>query len=146
MSSGFMVDESKDSTQEILVCTCFLRYDNKILILKRSDKVGTYQGKWAGVSGYIESWETAEVTALKEIREETGLGKGDISYVRTGEPVSVVDGDNCFIVHPFLFDSKTPEIKLDWEHVDYKWIEPIKIQDFDTVPLLEDALKSVLDY
>ena len=139
-----MNNDDEGSPQEILVCTCFLRYENKVLILKRSDKVGTYQDKWAGVSGYIESWETAEVTALKEIQEETGLGKGDIKLIRKGEPVSVVDGDRCFIVHPFLFESKTPEIKLDWEHVDYKWIDPSEISEFETVPSLAQVLNNVL--
>jgi len=40
--------------EEKHVVTSFLEYDNKILILRRSQAVGTYQGKWAGVSGYIE--------------------------------------------------------------------------------------------
>lgn len=139
-----MNNEDEGSPQEIQVCTCFLMHENKVLILKRSDKVGTYQGKWAGVSGYIESWETAEVTALKEIQEETGLGKGDIKFIRKGEPVTVVDGDRCFIVHPYLFESKTPEIKLDWEHVDYKWIDLSEISEFETVPLLAQVLNNVL--
>ncbi len=49
-----MNNDDEGSPQEILVCTCFLRYENKVLILKRSDKVGTYQDKCAGVSGYID--------------------------------------------------------------------------------------------
>jgi 8-oxo-dGTP pyrophosphatase MutT (NUDIX family) len=138
-----MNEKYNKQLQEVHVCTIFLKYDKKILILKRSDKVRTFQGKWAGVSGYIESWETAEVTALKEIMEETGLGKGDINFIKKGEPVSVIDDDTHFIVHPFLFESKTPEIKLDWEHVDYKWIEPKDITKFETVPLLAEVLKNV---
>ena len=137
--------EKSEYEGEIHVCTCFIRHEGKILILKRSNKVGTYQDKWAGVSGFIEAWETAEVTALKEIQEETGLGKGDIKFISKGDPLRVVDGDKCFVVHPYLFESKTPDIKLDWEHVDYKWIDPSKISDYDTVPLLDEALKTVLD-
>ena len=139
-----MTDTSECEPEEIHVCTCFLKFEDKILILKRSDKVGTYKGKWAGVSGYVETWETADVTALKEIQEETGLNKGDLRLTRKGEPVKVIDGDKCFVVHPYLFESKSPEIKIDWEHVDYKWVEPRKISEYDTVPLLEKALKKVL--
>ena len=36
------------------VVTCFLMHQGKLLVLRRSAKVRTYQGKWAGVSGYIE--------------------------------------------------------------------------------------------
>ena len=63
------------------VVTCFLIYNDRILILKRSDKVRTHRNKWAGVSGYIESGETAEETAMKEIREETGLQEKNIKLV-----------------------------------------------------------------
>ena len=139
-----MAEEPESAPHEVHVCTCFIMYEDKILILKRSNKVGTYKGKWAGVSGYIETWETADVTALKEIQEETGLGKGDIRFVRKGEFIRIVDGDKCFIVHPYLFESKKPDIKLDWEHTDYKWIEPENISEYDTVPLLEEGLKKVL--
>jgi len=53
------------------VVTCFLESDGEILILRRSRQVGSYQGKWAGVSGFIET--TADEQALVEIEEETGL-------------------------------------------------------------------------
>jgi len=37
-----------------LVLTVFIKYKDKILILKRSNKVGTYQGKWNTVTGYLD--------------------------------------------------------------------------------------------
>ncbi|ELK44964.1 translation initiation factor aIF-2B subunit alpha, partial [Haloferax sp. BAB-2207] len=36
------------------VVTVFLRHDGRVLLTRRSDAVGTYQGRWAGVSGYVE--------------------------------------------------------------------------------------------
>ena len=36
------------------VVTCILQYKNKILILKRSNKVGTYKEMWGGVAGFVE--------------------------------------------------------------------------------------------
>ena len=54
------------------VATSFLTYRGKILVLKRSGKVGSYQGAWAGVSGYVEEDEQPLDTALKEVEEETG--------------------------------------------------------------------------
>ncbi|MCD6467174.1 MAG: NUDIX domain-containing protein, partial [Methanomicrobia archaeon] len=60
------------------VVTSFLSFDNKILILKRSEKVSTYKGKWAGISGYIED-ETPLEAAQREIFEELGLKKEDIT-------------------------------------------------------------------
>jgi len=37
------------------VAICFLERDAKILILCRSEMVGSYCGKWAGISGYVET-------------------------------------------------------------------------------------------
>ena len=65
--------------------TCFLESRGQILLLCRSERVGTYQGRWAGVSGYIEG--PPDVQALVEIDEETGLhGKGDLEFISKGDP------------------------------------------------------------
>ena len=55
------------------IVTSFLKNDEKILILKRSDMVKTMKGLWAGVSGIIEQGETPLVRAKIEIFEEVGL-------------------------------------------------------------------------
>lgn len=124
------------------VVTCFLRHKDKILILKRSDKVSTSKGKWAGVSGYVEIGERPEETAFKEIREETGIENPRL--IRSGEPVYVRGGDILFQIHPFLFEVDTENIKIDWEHVEYRWIRPEEMDKYDTVPRLIETLKKVL--
>lgn len=74
------------------VVTCILLNDKgEILILKRSDKVGTYRGVWSGVSGYVEEGEVPYETAVKEIGEETGFKKENISLIKQMEPVTFVD-------------------------------------------------------
>ena len=40
--------------EERHVVTCFLEHGGEIPLLRRSQRVGTYKGRWAGVSGYIE--------------------------------------------------------------------------------------------
>ncbi|WP_455391568.1 NUDIX domain-containing protein [[Eubacterium] cellulosolvens] len=137
------MDDFEPPTQHVV--TCFLQYNNRILILKRSDKVRTHKHKWAGVSGYIEPGETDEVTAYKEIREETGLMETEVELVRKGEPIHVQDGAHIWVVHPFLFRVQTDRITIDWEHTEYKWILPDELQDFDFVVFLDHALKAVID-
>ncbi len=127
------------------VVTCFLEYNKRILILKRSDKVRTHKHKWAGVSGYIEQGETDEETALKEIREETGILEQDLELVRKGEPIHVQDGIHVWVVHPFLYKTKTNNIKIDWEHTEFRWISPDELQNYDFVVFLDHALKAVID-
>ena len=126
------------------VVTCFLMYNNRILILKRSDKVKTHKKKWAGVSGYIEPEETDDVTALKEIGEETGLVQDDIELLYKGEPIHVQDGPHVWVVHPFLFKTRTDRITIDWEHTEYRWIRPEDLKNYDFVVFLDHALAAVM--
>ena len=61
------------------IVTCFIEHNDKVLILRRSNKVGTYRGKWASVSGHIERGEDEHSRALIEIEEETKLKKSDVT-------------------------------------------------------------------
>jgi len=120
-------------------------YDEKILILKRSDKVRTHKCKWAGVSGYIEPGESAEFTAIKEINEETGLMENEVELIRRGEPIHVQDGTKVWVVHPFLFKCNSDKIRIDWEHTEYRWIMPGELKDYDFVVFLDHTLAAVID-
>jgi len=123
------------------VVTSFLFRGPKLLILKRSRKVGTYRGRWSGVSGYIEVDERPLQTAKKEILEELCLGPKDVRLVRAGKPFRVES--TPFVVHPFRFAVGHKRIRLDWEHSDFKWISPINLKDFRTVPGLLEAFARV---
>ena len=84
-------------------------YKRKILLLKRGSEVGSYQGKWAAVSGYIE--EEPEKQAYKELLKETHLRREDVSLRSKAKYITVVDKEleTKWVVHPFLLKSKTPE-------------------------------------
>ncbi len=130
--------------QEKQVVTCFLESEGEILILRRSGQVGSYQGRWAGVSGYIET--TADEQALTEIKEETSLAGEDLKLIKRGKPLPVKDDKLGvkWVVHPYLFHIKDrSKIKIDWEHKEIRWIAPKDIDNFETVPMLKEALARV---
>jgi len=126
------------------VVTCFLESNGEILILRRSEQVGSYQGKWAGVSGYIET--TADEQALVEIAEETGLSHEDLKLIKRGKPLSIKDErlGVKWVVHPYLFRIKDRgKIRIDWEHKEARWIKPEAIGNYQTVPKLKETLARV---
>jgi len=130
--------------QEKRVVTCFLESDGEILILCRSEQVGSYQGKWAGVSGYVET--TADEQALVEIEEETSLNGEDLKLVKRGKPLVIKDEKLGvkWMVHPYLFHIKDRgKIKIDWEHKETRWIDPKDIGNYQTVPMLKETLARV---
>jgi 8-oxo-dGTP pyrophosphatase MutT (NUDIX family) len=128
------------------VVTCFLKTGEKILLVKRSEKVGTYKGKWSGISGYLDEGD-ADKQAFKEIKEETNLSLNDIELIKKGELMEVLDEAKGikWIVYPYLFEVKHPEkIRLDWENTEMKWVTPQEIIFYPTVPKLKEALEKVL--
>ncbi len=127
------------------IVTCFLEHNNKVLILRRSNKVGTYKGKWASVSGHIERGEDEFSRALIEIEEETKIKRADIKLIAKSKPIIVPDKENSYFwkVYPFLFETNRSEIKIDWEHIEYKWISPSDFDSYDTVPMLHEVYKKV---
>ncbi|MFC4439623.1 MULTISPECIES: NUDIX domain-containing protein [Natrialbaceae] len=128
------------------VVTAFLRNGGKILLLRRSDAVGTYTGQWGGVSGFAEAEPEEQVWT--EIREETGL-EDDVSPVRSGRPVEFTDPDleREWVVHPSLFDCGDPDVELSEEHDAFEWVPPTEIidpeSDRETVPKLWTAYERV---
>ena len=119
--------------------------NENILILKRSDKVRTYRGYWGGIAGYVEEGEEPLDTAFKEIREETGLKDDNVELVKTVDPIEFTDfyeeEKYEWKVYPFLFRiRKEGKIKIDWEHISYKWIKPSDIDKFQSVPRLREIV------
>ena len=130
------------------VVTCFLTRGGKILVLRRSGQVGTYPGMWAGVSGFVEGEEAPESRAWVEILEETGIDAKRLDLLKRGEALTVMDPDleRHWIVHPFLFRvAEGASVRLDWEHLESKWIDPGDLESLETVPDLAEAFRRVGD-
>ncbi len=115
------------------VITVFVEKDGKILLLKRSEKVGSYRYKWAGISGYQEF--EAVLQARKEIDEETEM---EAEFISKGDPILVRYKNKVWKITPMLFKTEG-EPRLNWENSDYRWVEPELIKDMDTVPKLWEA-------
>lgn len=134
------------------VVTCFLeRVDEqspRILIVKRSQLVGSYHGHWAGISGFVEPNVTPDQQAYVEIGEETSLLPEQVQMLRRGKVVEYRDEElgRHFYIHPFLFRVFTPEhIKTDWEASEMRWIQPSELLQYETVPKLPEAFASAIN-
>lgn len=125
------------------VVSCLVQSGGKTLILKRSESVGSWQGKWAAVSGYIEEGETPTDTAFKEMKEELSVERPTL--VRRGSPIVTRKEGIVWVSHPFLFalDDGDSDIKIDWEHADFRWITLDELPGFDTVPGLGRMLSAL---
>ncbi len=133
------------------VVTCFLlRTDEnmrRMLIVERSPQVGSYHGRWAGISGFLEPDVTPDEQAYTEIHEETALQRNQVRLLKRGTIVEHIDEElgRHFYIHPFLFEVFTPDaIRTDWEASRMRWIEPSELPDYKTVPKLQEAYDSAM--
>jgi len=129
------------------IVTSFIRDNDKLLILKRSQKVKSMKGLWAGISGIIESNETPLRRAKVEIFEEVGITEDNITLIKSGEEMRIHSPqyeNHEWEVFPFLFEAKNPTIKLNWENSEFKWISIEELENYETVPSLEKVLLNLL--
>jgi 8-oxo-dGTP diphosphatase len=143
--------DNQQPLRQTRVVSCFLlRTDMdqpRILIVRRSQRVGTYNARWAGISGFLETGVTPDEQAYTEIREETGLQREQVRMLKRGAVVEHEDASigRLWYIHPFLFEALNPDaIALDWEATEMRWIAPSEFQGFETVPKLEEAYMSAV--
>jgi len=127
--------------------TSFIQDEQKLLILRRSNKVKTMKGLWAGISGIIEKNEEPLTRAKIEIYEETGISEDKIRLVKNAEKLRIHSPqyeNHEWEIFPFLFEAKNPDIKLNWENSEYTWITIDELKNYNTVPSLEKVLQNLL--
>ncbi|MFB6171763.1 MAG: NUDIX domain-containing protein [Haloarculaceae archaeon] len=133
---------------EVAVVTCFLRNRGAVLLVRRSEDVGSYRGRWGAVAGHAEG--DPDAAAREEIREETGLLDA-VELVRAGEPFAVEDPDlshdgsdgTRWVVHPYLFDCASRTVSTNYEAVEHEWVPPTEILRRRTVPDLWESYRRV---
>lgn len=138
---------NKFDTNYTHVITAFLRYNDKILLLKRSNKVKTMKELWSGISGRIEGDEDPLYRAKREIFEEVGISEDKITLVKSANKLEITSPEHAnytWVVFPFLFDTNYSNIQLNWENSTYKWINSDELDCYNTVPSLDLVLFSLL--
>jgi len=66
--------------QLIVACETYIIYNNKVLMHKRAQDKKKFPGFWIGPGGHVEDGEDVLTTAIREVKEETGveIKSGDI--------------------------------------------------------------------
>jgi len=111
---------------KVRVVDCYVYFQKakevEFLLLKRN-KNKLYEHLWQGVAGKIEKDEKAWETAVRELKEETGLAP---------KKMFVTDHVSCFyekhkdrmnLVPVFGIEVDSKDVTLSDEHIDYKWLD-----------------------
>ncbi len=100
----------------------FRKEDSKILFLL----LHYPSGHWDFVKGKMEDGESTHETAIREAREETGIT--DITFLKNFEEWIKYDFQyQGELVHKkvvfFLAETKTKEVIISHEHLDFTWMD-----------------------
>ena len=129
------------------IVTSFIKNNNKILILKRSNKVRSMKGLWSGISGMIENGEIPIERAKIEIFEEVGIKEDKIVLIKKLEKIKISSPqyeNHEWEVFSYLFETAKTKIKLNWENSDFRWINHDELKKYETVPSLDKLLVNLL--
>ena len=108
---------------------------DEVLLIQRA--FPPFQGLWTLPGGRIEPGETIEVCAIREVREELGLGVFALQPVTT---MAIGEGRR-FQLAVFATSGFEGVVLPSDEILDYRWITPSEIAGLATTPDLDKVLR-----
>ncbi|HKI78860.1 MAG TPA: NUDIX pyrophosphatase [Ignavibacteriaceae bacterium] len=137
-----------DLITKLIEAHIFREQDNvlEFLLLKRS-KDEYYPNLWQMVSGKIEKDEPAFKTALREIKEETGLVPENLWAAPNVNSFYSVE-DNAISFLP-VFAAKVKldsRVELSKEHSEFLWVSPEKAKKLLAWPGQRNSIEIITEY
>jgi len=133
------IDYTESSTAPVL--DVVIKCKDEILILKRGDRVLHYKQRWNILTGFLDEIRPLKDKVLQELKEELGIESVSNMKIKQHYEISDKEINKTWIIFPILVElNNKPKIELDWEHTEYKWIEPEQIDDYDAVPGVKQTI------
>lgn len=106
--------------------------DQNFLILQRGETAPWMPLKYCLPGGKVDPNETLEEAAKRELYEETGINNVVLYSSSVGKKMMFY----CFV--------KDYTVKLNWEHINYFWINREEIKDYVLVPGVKSFIDSLV--
>lgn len=114
----------------------------KILLIKRKNE--PYKDFWAFPGGFVNIDESAEVAAIRELKEETGL---EVTKIEQLKAYSTPERDprERVITIVFIAESKIKDVKGGDDAKEAEWFDIANLPPlaFDHKEILTDALERI---
>ena len=107
----------------------FIRHEEELLLLQRSESDSESSGLWDGVYGIGDS----EEDVLNRVSECTGLALEDLEYVRDGPALGIDIDGRLQDIAPCLVITTNKEVTPAGRYVDSAWVDPGHIQNYSCI-------------
>ena len=120
----------------------------EILLIRRAGH-RIFPGLWQCVTGGIEAGETVPAAALREVREETGLGPDDIESFYDLDQVAPFydEGSDAVVVSAVFAVRVRPDATAatSWEHDGLRWVPASEAPGLAIWPSYAESVRRVRD-
>ena len=107
----------------------YVRFEEKLLLLRRSKSDGDFPALWDGVWGIGDTQEEV----LARVSESTGIPVESLHYQGSGPERGVDMGRSLVDVVPILVVSSTEEVAPTGRYVESEWIDPGTLQNYNCI-------------
>ena len=112
------------------------------LLLRRAG--ATFNGAWCQVAGGIDENEKAWETAIRELREETGLAPTDLYSAGICEQFYDAQHECIYVAPVFVaFVEAHAAVTLNSEHSEYRWVGLDDLDEYLETPNQREMFATV---
>lgn len=120
----------------------------EILLIRRASH-RIFPGLWQCVTGGIEPGERVPMAALREVREETGLGEAEIEAFYDLDQVAPFydEGADAVVVSAIFAVRVRPDASaaVSWEHDDMRWVPAGEVPGAVVWPSYAESVRRVVE-
>lgn len=117
----------------------------KVLLMKRAEEI--LNDAWCYIGGGIEVGERAWESALREIREETGIVNVSLYSANICEQFYGVIEEFIYIAPVFVgYVDESENVVLNNEHKEFQWLSFAEARERATLPGNEQVLEHIEKY
>ncbi|MFJ7915649.1 MULTISPECIES: NUDIX pyrophosphatase [unclassified Lysinibacillus] len=114
----------------------------KVLLLKRSTSV--LHNVWCYIGGGIEEGELAWESAVREVKEETGITKVLLYTTNKFDQIYSPKENYIYVAPVFVgYVEEQQEVTLNYEHSEYKWLSFKEAIAMVSLPGNDEVLMSI---